>query len=184
MHIHSKTVKDMKRLFIFLSIAFLAVACSKDNGENTGKNFISFGNDKTQIAVGPCGFLSEDHQTGGPGYHFDSDFTLNGISSHIFLHISASCKGKKADLSKFVSGIAYTFDINSSYEAGYPYDIHQYCTEFSGGEIGHSPAGTWFKSGTMELKDDGKILSLDVNGTLQDGRSFMMNITTESKKFE
>lgn len=173
---------DMKRLFLLLSIALLAVACEKDNGGE--KNFISFGSDKTEINVGPCGYISEDHQVGGPGYHFDSDFTLKGVSSHIFLHISASCKGKKVDLSKFVSGVAYSFDINSSYEDGYPYDIHQYCTEYSGGEVGHSSAGTWFKSGTMELKDDGKTLSLDVNATLQDGRSFKMNITTESKNFE
>lgn len=55
---------------------------------------------------------------------------------------------------------------------------------FSGGEIGHSSVGTWFKSGTMELKDDGKTLIFDVTGTLQDGRAFTMNITTDSKKFE
>ena len=174
----------MKRLFILLSIALLAVACNKENGENSEKNFISFGSEKTAINVGPCGYISEDHQVGGPGYHFDSDFTFKNSESHIFLHISASCKGKKVDLSKTDSSFAYSFDINSSYEDGYPYDIHQYFTEYSGGEIGHSSAGTWFKSGTMELKDDGKTLSLDVNGTLQDGRSFKMNITTDSKKFE
>ena len=93
----------MKRLFIVLSIALLAVACNKDN-ENSEKNFISFGSDKTEINVGPCGFISEDHQVGGPGYHFDSDFTLKDVYSHIFLHISASCKGKKVDLS-----ITFTF---------------------------------------------------------------------------
>ena len=45
--------------------------------------------------------------------------------------------------------------------------------------MGHSSVGTWFKTGTMELKDDGTTLSLDVNATLQDGRTFKMNVRSE-----
>lgn len=172
----------MKKLFFLVTLAAaLLCGCNKDNGE---KNFITYGNDTADINVGPCGYIAEDHQVGGPGYHFDSDFILKGVSGHLFLHISASCKGKKVDLGKYNSNVAFDFEINSDYEHDYVYDIHHYNTEYSGGEVGHSSVGTWFKSGTMELKDDGKVLSLDVDATLQDGRAFKMNITTDSKKFE
>ena len=170
-----------KLLFLATLAAALLCGCNKENEQ---KNYITFGSETADINVGPCGYIEEDHQVGGPGYHFDSDFLLNGVDCHIFLHISASCKGKKVNLGKYNSNVAFDFEINSSYEANYPYDVHHYNTEYSGGEVGHSSVGTWFKSGTMELKDDGKVLSLDVDATLQDGRAFKMNITTDSKKFE
>jgi hypothetical protein len=172
----------MKKL-LFLATIATALLCSC-NKENSQKNYIVYGSETADINVGPCGYIAEDHQVGGPGYHFDSDFLLGGVDCHIFLHISASCKGKKVDIGKYNSDVAFDFEINSSSESGYKYDVHHYNTEYSGGEIGHSSVGTWFKSGTMELKDDGKVLSLDVDATLYDGRAFKMNITTESKKFE
>lgn len=175
----------MKVLHTILAVcvaALLFTGCKKDNVD---VNKISFDNETADLTIGPCGSIEEDHHLGGgAGYHFDCDFNLQGVSSHIFLHISAANKGKKVDLGKFQSEVPYTFEINSSSESGYRYDIHQYCTGSDGGEIGHSSAGTWFKSGTMELKDDGKTLVLNVNGTLQDNRAFKLNITTESKKFE
>ena len=176
-----KTYKVFSLAVLAMSAMFLFCACNKDNAD---ANKISFAKESADITVGPCGYIAEDHHVGGPGYHFDADFTINGVYSHIFLHISAKLKGKKVDLGKAQSEIPYSFEINSSYESGYPYDIHQYCDPSSGGEIGHSSVGTWFKSGTMSLKDDGKTLILDVDGTLQDGRAFKMNITTESKNFE
>ena len=174
-------MKAFKTILAVCLAALLFAGCTKDN---PNANKIGFGKETAAVTVGPCGYIPEDHQVGGPGYHFDSDFNLSGVDSHIFLHIAAALNGKKVDLGKYQSGIPYTFDINSSYESGYAYDIHQYCTEYSGGELGHSSAGTWFKSGTMELKDDGKTLILNVSGTLQDGRSFSLNITTDSKNFE
>lgn len=169
----------MKRLFIILSIALLAIACNKEE-ENTEKNFISFGNEKTEVTMGACGY-AEQTKIGGPGYAFHGYFTLNNQSCTAFLDFSAACKGKKIDLAKADSNTPYRFEINSPYEASYPYDIHQYNEQ---GEITHSTCGAWFKSGTLQVKDDGKTLSLDVNATLQDGRSFKMNITSESKTFE
>ena len=169
-----------KLLFLATLAAALLCSCGKEDGP---KNFVTFNKDTADITVGPCGYAKENHHVGGPGYHFDSDFVLKGVSSHIFLNISASCKGKKVNLGKFDSSVAYNFEINSSSEDGYPYDIHQY-NDKSDSEIGHSSLGTWFKSGTMELKDDGKVLSLDVDATRQDGRAFKMNITTDSKNFE
>ena len=76
------------------------------------------------------------------------------------------------------------FEINSSSEDGYPYDIHHYNESNYATEISHSSVGTWFKSGTMELKDDGKTLSLDVDGVTADDRKFKCNITAKSQKFE
>lgn len=172
----------MKKLLFFATLAAaLLCSCNKEGGQ---KNFISYGSESADIHVGPCGNMEENHHVGGPGYHFDSDFVLKGIGSHIFLNLSSTCKGKKVNLGKYNSDVAFNFEINSSAEDGYPYDIHHYNTEYSDGEISHSSVGTWFKSGTMELKDDGKVLSLDVDATLQDGRAFKMNITTDSKKFE
>ena len=180
----------MKKYYFLLvaALAVFAVAC--DNDEKTDdskqKNFITYGSETANINVGPCGSMSENHVLGQgvEGYHFDSDFTIKDIESHIFLNIAAACKGKKVNLATFNENFPYSFEINSSAEANYPYDIHQYCTEYGGGELAHSSVGTWFKSGTMELKDDGKTLSLDVDATLQDGRAFKMNITTASVKFE
>lgn len=176
-----KSYKAFSLAILAIGAMFLFSGCDKDNPD---ANKITFANETADLTVGPCGYIEEDHQVDGPGYHFDCDFTLNDIQSHIFIHVSAALKGKKVNLDKYQSQVPYSFEINSSYEAGYPYDVHQYCTEYSGGEIGHSSVGTWFKSGTMELKDDGKTLIFDVTGTLQDGRAFTMNITTDSKKFE
>lgn len=166
----------MKRLFITLSIALLAIACDKE--ENTEKNFVSFGSEKTEVSIGACGY-AEQSKIGGPGYAFHGYFTLKGQECTAFLDFSAACKGKKINLAKADSTIPYRFEINSPADK-YLYDIHHY----NEGEISHSSSGTWFKSGTLQVKDDGKTLSLDVNATLQDGRSFKMNITSESKKFE
>ena len=174
-------MKVLNTLLMVCAAALLFAGCTKDNTET---NQITFGKETTAINVGPCGLIQENHQVGGPGYHFDCDFTLQGIECHIFIHVSAALNGKKADLGSTKDHVAYSFEINSSYESHYLYDVHQYCTEYSGWDISHSSAGTWFKSGTMDLKDDGKKLVFNVNGTLEDGREFKMNITTESKKFE
>ena len=172
----------MKKVLLMLSAIVLFAACNKD--ETGEKNKITFGNETADIVVNACGYLAENHFIGVAGYHFDADFTLNGDNCHIFTNVSATGKGKKTDLGKEQTEVGYSFEINSSSEKGYPYDIHAYCYEYSGGKLEHSSVGTWFKSGTLELKDDGKTLILNVKGTLADGRAFSMNITTESKKFE
>ena len=164
-----------KALILLAAAAFLFASCTKDNAE---KNKITFGNNTADVTIGYCAKMAMSHQVGGPGYGIDADFLINGEACHIFFHIGASAKDKKVDLGKYEAAYAYLLEINSSYESGYPFDIHQYNTEYSGGEIGHSSAGTWFKSGTMELKDNGKELILNINGVLQDNRNFKLNITS------
>lgn len=172
----------MKRVLILLAAAAMVfVGCKK---ENIDENKIVFGDETADITVGPCGSMAENHHVGGPGYHFDCDATIKGVSCHFFLNLSATCKGKKVNVGSYDSGVNYTFEINSSSEEGYPYDVHHYNDSNYAKEISHSSVGTWFKSGTMELKDDGKTLSLDVDAVTFDGRKFKLNITTKSQKFE
>ena len=179
-------MKKLRFIAALCAIGLFFASCGKEDNEGNGaKNYITYGNETSSINVGPCGFVNELHMLDNmPGYHFDADFTFGEVNSHIFLNISSACKDKKVDLSRSDVSTPYTFEINSSAEAGYPYDIHQYCNSYYPDEVGHSSVGTWFKTGTMELKDDGTTLSLDVDATLQDGRTFKMNITTQSTIFE
>jgi len=170
-----------KILLILAAAAFVLAGCKKE--DTVEKNFVEFGSEKASITVGPCGYTEMGH-LGVPGYHFDVDANIKLIACHFFLNISATCKDKKVNMGKYDSSVKYTFEINSSYEDGYPFDVHHYNDDDYAKEISHSSVGTWFKSGTMELKDDGKTLSLDVDAVTMDGRNFKLNITTKSQKFE
>lgn len=166
-----------KVLFVLAAALFVFAGCQKDNLE---KNKVTFGNVSADINIGACGYTDSGHL--GAGYHLDVDADLNGVNSHFFLNFNNNCKGKKINLGKYDGSVTYHFEINSSSE-GYPYDIHHYNDSDMASEISHSSVGTWFKSGTMELKDDGKEITLNVDAVTQDGRNFKLNITAKSQKF-
>ena len=170
----------MKRIATLLCLAaFMAVSCTK---EEPVTNSVTFGNATVDANCNYCVYMESNHHLGGaPGYHVDIDFTVENIPCHAFLNISSACKGKKVDLGKYNASTPFDFEINSTSESGYKYDIHHYNAK-DAGEIGHSTAGTWFKSGTMELKDDGTTLTLKVDAKTQDGRTFKMNVSGKLEK--
>ena len=161
----------MKKLLLALAAAaFIFSGCEgDDNGGSAQKNTVTFGDSTVELSVNVTAFTQESH-VGGPGYHIDADASFG----HFFLNFSESCKNKKINVGSFDQSVVYTFECNSPSENDYPFDIHHYN---EGGKIDHSSVGTWFKSGTLELKDDGKSIVLDVNAVCQDGRKFIMNIT-------
>ena len=164
----------MKKLLILAGICLAGILMAGCTKEEIKENKLTIGNYSSPVTVGVMLSSEMNHHVGGPGYHLDMDATLNGVSCPLFINASASCKGKKVNLGKFDSGVNYHFEINSDASAGYPFDVHQYNEPGMGSEIEHSSAGTWFKSGTMEINDDGKNISIKAEGALQDGRNFSL----------
>lgn len=175
----------MKKYLIIISICLAGLLMASCNKEKPVENKVTFGDYTENVQVGIVGYSDMVHHVNGAGYHLDLDATINGVSCHFFISLSSSCKGKTIDLGKYDSGVVYHFEINSSAEDGYPFDIHHYNDKnFTDGAIGHSSVGTWFKSGKMTLKDDGKTITFHTSGTTQDGRKFQLDVASESKKFE
>lgn len=164
-----------KLLFLATLAAALLCSCTKDNPDG---NYVTLGDVTVPITHAMC--TVADHG-GFNAVVMDFDGTEGNLSLHGFPRIGEECVGKKIDLSKFDSSVNYTLEINTM-DGAYPglYNLKDQGNQACWTETQRYGEGTCFKKGTMKLvKEKSGNYTLDIDGTLTDGRVYKWHIAAE-----
>jgi len=176
----TKKLNTMKKLLFLATLAAaLLCSCGKDNPEG---NFVKLGDVTVPVTHAMC--TVADHG-GFQAVVMDFDGEENGVNIHGFPRLGPECVGKKLDLAKFDGSVNYTLEINTiinSKDGVWPglYNLKEQGNQSCWTETQNFGEGTCFKKGTLKLtKEKSGNYTIDLDGTLLDGRIYIWHITAE-----
>ena len=164
-----------KLLFLATLAAALLCSCGKDNPDG---NYVKLGDVTVPITHAMC--TVADHG-GFEAVVMDFDGAEGELSIHGFPRLGPECVGKKIDLAKFDSAVNYTLEINTM-DGTWPglYNLKEQGNQACWTETQRYGEGTIFKKGTLKLtKEKSGNYTIDVDGTLNDGRVYIWHVTAE-----
>ena len=162
-----------KLLFLTTLAAALLCSCGKYNPDG---NYVKLGDVTVPVTRAIC--TVADHG-GFEAVVMDFDGAEGELNIHGFPRLGPECVGKKIDLAKFDSAVNYTLEINTM-DGTWPglYNLKEQGNQACWTETQRYGEGTIFKKGTLKLtKEKSGNYTLDVDGTLNDGRVYIWHIT-------